>query len=301
MAKEWPPQDTGVFAVPPCVQCCNYVPLDKYEIANTNVSQYLMVGVPGFDGLADVLYRTASWEGGFSIRYSLLSDCSDTASTSVVQYSGSSTRNLGDFVTSTGTLIGTKDGTDFAYSDANGPGIAMPPCIPAAVTPIQTTVTDSLVGTGQCVGFVAAVYHETVTGSGTSTLSNVCTEEVSLAWRENQTPGWGDWVDAPMADWFDYVLLATYQASTPGVEGQYSWYRMKYRRTKGGFAPGANYVCTMEVYRAPANTYDFELYATLEETLVADMMGNLIMEGEAPFARGYSTWVKARSFTATPA
>lgn len=302
MAKEWPPQDTGLFAVPFCVQCCTFVPVDKYEISTTNATGYLMVGTPGWDGMANVLYRTVSWSGGFTTRYSNEGDCSVTEATQTTTYSGSSTRNLSDFVTSTGTCIGQIDGVTFAEVEATNPVLALPPISYDGLANTQTETTDSWAGTGVCVASGGGMYgHERTTGTATATLSNVCTEEVSIAYQGEAFPGWSDWSEYPMDSVFDYGALATYEASTPGVEGYLQWFRMKYRRTKGGFTPGASYVCTMEVYRAPGVTYDFVLYATMEITLTADATGTLTWEGETPFARGYSTWVKARSFTATPA
>ena len=296
---EWPLQDTGVFAVPMCVQCCTYTPPDLYEIASTNASGYIMVGTPGWDGMAGVLYRTVTWSGGFQIRYSSEGDCSDLVSTSTVTYSGTSTRNLSDFVTSTGTVTGTIDGSVFAEAEATSPGLALPSISPEGIANSQTQTTDSWSGNGECVG--GYMYMERTTGTGTATLSNVCTEEISLAYRSELSPGWEDFSEYPMDASWDYVATASYQPATPGVEGSYEWLRMKYRRTKGGFIPGAEYVCTMEVYRTVFGAGDWALYATLEETLTADATGTLIWEDEIPFARGYSTWVKARSFSAIPA
>ena len=298
---DWPKQNTGLFAVPLCVQCCTYVPPDKYEISSTNVTGYLMVGTASMDGSASgKLYRTVTWSGGFTIQYS--NDCSTVEATSTVSYSGSSTRNLGDFVTSAGTVIGQMDGVTFAEVEATSPGLALPSISPNGLTSNQTETTDGWSGNGNCVASGGGFYNnERITGTATAILSNICTEEVSLAYQAEQFPGWADWTDYPMDEFWDYVASATYTASTPGSEGYYAWVRMKFRRTKGGFTPGASYVCTMEAYRAPAGTYEYVLYATMETTLTADAAGTLVWEGETPFARGYGTWVKARSFTATPA
>lgn len=300
----WPPQNTGRFAVPMCVQCPTYVPPDKYEVSATNANGYQMVGTPSMDGSASgKLYRTVTWSGGFTIQYSPDGDCATIETTSTVSYSGTSTRDF-DGTTATGTLTGSKDGNVFAEMNATAPWLVLPSDLPDDMVSTQTETTDSWSGTGECytvAGGGGTYPMGKANGTGTATISNVCTEADAIAWQAEQAPGWSDWLEASMDPVVDYVAISIYEASVPGVESGYAWGRMKYRRTKGGFTPGAKYVCTMEVYRAPATTYDFELFATLEETLTADASGTLVMEGETPFARGYSTWVKARSFTATPA
>lgn len=299
---EWPPQNSTTFAVPMCVQCCTYVPPDKYEASFTNANGYPMVGTDSLDGSASgKLYRTVTWSGGFTVQYSNDGDCATIETTSTVSYSGTSTRNF-DGVTSTGTVTGYMDGNAFAEMEATSPGLILPSGLPSDMVPTQTETTDSLAGTGECSSISGGTYQKgRAYGTGTATLSNVCTEEAAIAWAQEQAPGWSSWGSVSMDAFWDYYHRSEYQASTPGVEGGYVWGRMKFRRTKGGFTPGAQYVCTMEAYRAVAETYDFALYATLEETLTADASGTLVWEDEIPFARGYSTWVKARSFTATPA
>lgn len=300
---EWPKQNTGRFSVPMCVQCPTYVPPDKYEISSTNATGYPMFGTVSMDGSASgKLYRTVTWGGGFTIQYSNDGDCGVIETTSTVSYSGSSTRSF-DGTSSTGTVTGIKDGDVFAEMEATSPGIVLPSDMPDDMISAQTETTDSWAGTGECytVAGGGGVYPMgKANGTATATLSNVCTEEEAIAYETGRLPGWEEWSTYPMDPGFDYIAASVYQIATPGVEGVYEWMRMKYRRTKGGFTPGAQYVCTMEVYRAPATTYDFALFATLEETLTADASGTLVMEGETPLARGYSTWVKARSFVATP-
>lgn len=298
---EWPPQNTGLFGVPFCVQCCTYAPPDKYEASFTNVNGYPMVGTASLDGSASgKLYRTVTWSGGFTVQYSNDGDCATTEATSSVSYSGTSTRNFDSG--STGTVTGSMDGEVFAEMEATSPGLLLPSGLPLDMVSTQTETTDSWAGSGECYSTGGGIYpNGRAVGTATATLSNVCTEEAAIAWAQEQTPGWSAWEVFPMDAFWDYAFRSEYQASTPGVEGGYVWGRMKFRRTKGGFTPGASYVCTMEAYRAVAETYDFALYATLEGTLTADASGTLVWEGEVPFARGYSTWLKARSFTATPA
>ena len=299
---EWPPQNSTTFAVPMCVQCCTYVPPDKYEASFTNASGYPMVGTASLDGSASgKLYRTVTWGGGFTVRYSNDGDCATIETTSTVSYSGTSTLNF-DGTTSVGTVTGTMDGIVFAEMEATSPGLILPSGLPSDMVSTQTETTDSWAGTGECSPISGSIYPAgRAYGTGTATLSNVCTEEAAIAWAQEQAPGWSAWETFPMDASWDYAFRSEYQAATPGVVGGYVWQRMEFRRTKGGFTPGVSYVCTMEVYRAVAETYDFALYATLEETLTADSSGTLVWEGEVPFARGYSTWIKARSFAATPA
>jgi len=299
---EWPPQNTTTFAVPLCVQCCTYVPPDKYEASFTNANGYPMEGTPSMDGSASgKLYRTVTWSGGFTIQYSTDGDCATIETTSTVSYSGTSTLNF-DGTTSVGTVVGSMDGDVFAEMEATSPGLILPSGLPSDMVSTQTETTDSWSGTGECYPTGGGLYpNGKAFGTASATLSNVCTEEAAIAWAQEQAPGWSAWEVVTMDASWDYAFKSEYQAATPGVVGGYVWQRMKFRRTKGGFTPGAQYVCTMEAYRAPAETYDFALYATLEETLMADSSGTLVWEGEVPFARGYSTWIKARSFTATPA
>lgn len=299
---EWPPQNTTTFAVPLCVQCCTFTPPDLFEASFTNATGYPMVGTASMDGIeSGKLYRTVTWSGGFTVQYSNDGDCATTEATSSVSYSGTSTRNF-DGVTSTGTVTGSMDGEVFAEMEATSPGLLLPSGLPLDMVSTQTETTDSWSGTGECYPTGGGLYpNGRALGTATATLSNVCTEEAAIAWAQEQVPGWSIWESVEMDASWDYYHKSEYQASTPGVEGGYVWQRMKFRRTKGGFTPGASYVCTMEAYRAVAETFGFALYATIEETLTADASGTLVWEDEVPFARGYSTWIKARSFTATPA
>lgn len=297
MDKEWPPQDTGLFAVPFCVQCCTYVPVDKYEIASSVNTGYSMVGAVPPDGSNSLLYRTVTWSGGFNIELSN-DGCYSLEATSTVSYSGTSTANF-DWTT-TGVVTGVQDGNTFAEATIGNPYLAASP-VSGMAENSETLTTDTWTGTGECVALGGLYNNGRTTGTATASFSNVCTEEASIAWHESTYPGWEAWSEAFMEEFWDYYWQATYAAAPAGTVGWYTHQKMKFRRTKGGFTPGVAYTCTMEVYRAPAGTYDFVLFATMETELVADATGTLAWEGETPFAREYSTWVKARSFTATPA
>ncbi|MBK8477802.1 MAG: hypothetical protein IPL39_16300 [Opitutaceae bacterium] len=56
----------------------------------------------------------------------------------------------------------------------------------------------------------------------------------------------------------------------------------------------------MELHRKAYPAGAWTLYATLTDTLTASRTGALVWS-EIPIARGYSSWVKAVSFSTTPA
>lgn len=78
------------------------------------------------------------------------------------------------------------------------------------------------------------------TGTATATLSNPVSESAAIAWAESEYPGWSDWFGVVPTDrtWSSF-----WQAYVPGQGGQYSYLKVNFRRIKGGFTPGNEYVC----------------------------------------------------------
>lgn len=298
---DWPPQDTGMFAVPFCVQCCTFVPVDKYEIAASANTGYMMVGVSNPDGSGTNLFRTVSWSGGFTIEYSYDENCSPVEATSTATYGGSSTKEFD--LSTTGTVTLYQDSVLIVETNIDAPSLVAPTGMPDDTTGGATSNTEYLDGSGVCAPVSGGGTYPAgkADGQAVATYSNECTEEASIAWYEAAYPGWNDWSEAFMDSGWDYNWISMYQIATPATVGWYNHMRLKFRRTKSGYTPGASYVCQMQVERTAYGMGAWTLYATMETTLTADATGTLTWEGETPFARGYETWVKARSFTATPA
>lgn len=105
---------------------------------------------------------------------------------------------------------------------------------------------------------------------------------------------------------FDYHYTDAWENSG-NVMGVWCYSHMRFRRSKGGYNPGARYNCTMEVYRRQMlGSYGdsgeaWALFATITATLTADPTGTIVWEADVPHARGFETWIKARTFSATPA
>ncbi len=298
---EWPPQDTGRFAVPFCVQCCTFEPVDKYEISGSANTGYMMVGTPNPDGSGTSLFRTVTWSGGFSIQYSNEEDCSIVELTSTASYSGASTNGFDMSIS--GSVVLYQDSALIAETNIDAPSLVAPNGMPDDTAGGTTGSTEYLDGTGECyVVSGGSIYPlGRATGQAVATFSNICTEEDSIAWYDAEYPGWDSWSNAFMDSLWDYVWTSGYQPAPPATVGWYRHGRMRFRRTKSGYTPGARYICQMQVERTAYGEGAWALYATIETTLDADASGTLTWEGETPFARGYETWVKARSFTAVPA
>jgi len=97
---------------------------------------------------------------------------------------------------------------------------------------------------------------------------------------------------------FDYQYTDAWEASddTPLC---YEYRRLRFKRELTGLSPSTSYDVSMDVERREMGG-TWAAYATLTDTIVTDSTGRLTWEDDVPHARGYETWIAARTFVATP-
>lgn len=296
-AKEWPPQNTGLFAPPMCVVCCTESVVDSVEFAFSNVTFYTMVGIAGFDGTAGVLYRTMSWSGSITTSYSNDGDCGTTERTNVASYSGSTSVGLDGNIS--GECQISEGGTLTVQQNFSNPYLVAPQTGGGNLTSTDSDTTQTLTGDGSCMPSGGDFNNAKATGTATAVLSNICSETAAIGYAESAAPGWKEFESSSVSS-PDWTYASTWWPSS-NYAAQYPYARTKFRRMKGGFIPGRSYNVSMQVLRGPYGATSGDLYATISGTLTADGFGVLTWEAETPFARGYSTMIDPSTFTATPA
>lgn len=266
---EWPPQDTGYFAVAFCAQCL--APLvDTLEIRNYGDSFPSMYGFDALDSSGG-RWRTQSGSGTFNINYYNDGACEDFGVADTAPIGGSACA-----MDRYGTITGDCPFFNSPAESANYDG--------GVVTPSTYVLT----GNGDCVVQSAGIYASaTVTGAQTITLGIPWTPADAIA--ESEATGLSDW---------SFIALDAYVIDTwetwDGVSNTFGYSRLDFRRTRNGYNPSTSYDVTMEVYQ------DDVPYATLEDTVVSDTTGTIVWVGAYPHAEGHHYNVIGSTFAAVP-
>lgn len=279
----WPPQNTGRFAVPVCVQCCS-LPVIFTVGQRTKVFDELtqFCGTAGFSGLATTgRYRTETWGGMLLVELS--NDGVTVDDTVTFTYSG--------FVDCRSPGSCASDGfNDWCFPPGGGLVLSGVPSEGFSLTSSNTSM--SAIGSGDWVSYSGLYNLCRVTGTATSSLSSFWTMADVTAYIDSL--GWDAWDDSGSVSVGVVVVWDAFTGS-PGV-----YQPKQFRIRKNGYSPSSSYECSVEVYRKPIGG-SYALYATLTDTVVSDSNGLLEFSGDVPNAEGYETWIKSDTFLATPA
>lgn len=267
---EWPPQNTGFFAVAFCGQCIVAI-IDTLEIRTYGDGFVSMYGFDAYDSSGG-RWRSQVGSGTFAINYYDDGECTTVAATDSAPIGGSSCA-----MDRYGVITGDCPFINSPAESSNYDG------------GVTTPTTYVLTGNGDCVIQSVGMFPSArVTGAQTMTLGTPWTEADAIAECED-LGGVSDWsivgLDAYVIDtWIPW----------DGMSTLVDWSRLDFRRTHNNYIPSTSYDVTMEVYR------DGVSYATLADTVMSDATGTIVWSGAYPHSRGHTFNLIGSSFAATP-
>ena len=99
---------------------------------------------------------------------------------------------------------------------------------------------------------------------------------------------------------YDYRYTDIWEAMSDDPSSCYAYRRLRFKREITGLTPSTEYNVAMNVERRVIDG-TWSAYATITTAVMTDSTGRLTWEDDVPHARGYETWIAARTFIATPA
>lgn len=304
MEIEWPLQNHGGFAPPPCVQCCTLPEPSEPAVYSRYRGQILIIigisayyGTGYFDGKASPRRWTLLTQSGalhqdvydpsYDGEGNQITMCGSVTASFDVSYSGTlhyapsplSESGSDPVITDTRSTVGRASHVERGGIDSR------------AISESQTEDLYVRDGTGDCVspwndtpyGSWVTTGHATISLTGEYLDSDAIVHFQSLA---------------PWSDWSLGNALAMHQprqwdpGDPFGLGSPHFYYKEgEWRVVKTDAVPFRQYSCRVPAYRAPAFSEDYVHYADLEVEATSDAVGKVVFEGPVPNEEGYETLV----------